>query len=256
MFEKLFKVFGRGAKAVQQQAPAGTAASGQGDPRLPALLHAIAEQQASDPLIAAKIGGLDVFQRVADAMQRERGVHAASMLCVLAALAGYACQASVRAQALAAGLAEDALLVRMTTTDGRIWFFGDELNQGVAEARYSVWTLAAAAAQDAGLLALPDPTEFFAHASRVLGTEQFGVPRVDPDHAPGDTPLNYLKATWPGVFPMARRLCPAPEHWPLMFGLAVQRAIAEAAPTFPPAPALQIVMDTAVAMSKVDLEHA
>jgi hypothetical protein len=65
-----------------------------------ALQRLIAERIKTDPLIGAKLGGKEVFERL------------------LRALAGYACQASLRATAVARGLPEVALLTVVGTRSG------------------------------------------------------------------------------------------------------------------------------------------
>jgi hypothetical protein len=112
-----------------------------------ALLHQIAERSKIDPLIGAKIGSKEKTQRLLAGMKTERGVHIESLLCALGAIAGYACQASVRALALSRGMVETGLLVSVATKDGKTYCFGDELNKPLAESKYSVWGLSAGAAQ-------------------------------------------------------------------------------------------------------------
>ena len=72
------------------------------------LLRSIAERAKIDPMIGAKLGGKEIFERLVRGMKTDRGVHTESLLCALGALAGYACQASLRANALAKGLPETA----------------------------------------------------------------------------------------------------------------------------------------------------
>ena len=64
-----------------------------------ALIHAIREKSKEDPLVGVKIGGKEIYQRLIEAMTTPQGVHIESLLCACGALAGYACQASVAADA-------------------------------------------------------------------------------------------------------------------------------------------------------------
>ncbi len=226
------------------------------DPRIPALVHAIRERSKQDPLVGAKLGAKEVLQRLIDGMKNERGVHVESLLCALGALAGYACQANLRAQALAKGVRETAAFTIVEAKDGKKYFFGDPLNHALAETKYSVWGLAAGAAQQAGAKELLDIGELFQHTSSVLGSPQFGKPRVPADHPPGDLPLNYLKGLWPALFPLVKLFCPNPVDWPVLYGLAIQEAIAMGKSVIAPELALRIVMESALPMSKVDLATA
>ena len=218
-----------------------------------ALLRQIAERSKTDPLIGVKVGSKEVLQRVLTATKSARGVHVDSLLVALGALSGYACQASLRAQARLKGLPESALLVTVQTKDGKKYFFGDGLNKSLAESQYSVWSLAAGTAQRAGCSTVPDLGEIFKHTSETVGTESFGKPRVAPNHMPQDLPLNYVQSLWPRLLPTVRKFCPNPEHWPILFGLSVQDAIDMSKKAIDPCTALQLVMESAVPMSKIDL---
>lgn len=235
----------------------GSAASASAQPsRNPAedaLLRQIAERRDTDPLIGAKIGSKEVFQRLLGRMKTDRGVHVESLLVALGALAGYACQASLRAQAASRGLPENAVFVSVETKDGKRFFFGDQLNRPLAESKYSVWGLAAAGAQHAGCSALPDVTEIFKHVSQTVGTAGFGKPRIAPNHAPHDLPLNYVRSLWPALLPTIQKFCPNPEDWPVLLGLSVQEAIDAGRKVVDPCTALRLVMESAIPMSKVNL---
>ncbi|OAI15713.1 hypothetical protein A1507_12860 [Methylomonas koyamae] len=222
-------------------------------PAVESLVAAIRERSKEDPLAGAKIAAQEVYHRLTSAMQNDKGVHAESLLCALGALAGYACQASVRQRNLALGLAEDAGLVQIEDADGNQYFYGDAVNSPLAESQYSVWGLAAAAAQKSGCQALPDLKAMFSHSANTLGSGEFGMLRLPLRKSPADRPLNYLKALWPNLLPTIRMLCPHPAHWPILFGLAIQEAIHSGKSVIDPCIALKIVMESAIAMSKVDL---
>jgi hypothetical protein len=223
------------------------------DPAMEALMRAIRERSGADPLIGAKLGSKEILQRLIDAMKTEKGVHIESLLCALGSLAGYSCQANLRGQALAKGLSETAAFQVVETQDGRRYFFGDPLNQALAESQHSLWGLAAGAAVHAGASDLPDIGEIFKHTSSVLGTDAFGRVRADAGHAAGDLPVNYLKALWPKLFPTVRLFCENPLDWTILYSLAVQQAIEMGKGVIAPALALRIVMESAIPMSKVDL---
>jgi len=116
MLKKLIALFG-GSVAVQQTAQSAS------NPEEEALLRQIAERSKSDPLIGAKLGSKEITQRILAAMKTAQGVHIESLLCALGAVAGYSCQASLRAQAIARGQAETALLTSVETKDGKTFFF-------------------------------------------------------------------------------------------------------------------------------------
>jgi hypothetical protein len=228
--------------------------AGAGEPQLADTAADATGKPQADPLATARIGGREVFHRLYAAMRNERGVHVESMLCVLGALAGYACQAEVRAIARAKNLPDDAVFQIVSAVDGRRYYFGELLNQPLLNAQPSLWGMAAAAATRAGAAGLPDPHALFRHVAASVGSDAFGVPRVPTRHKAGDTPRGYLKQLWPALFPLVRKLCPDPALWPVVFGMAIGHTIEAAQGTIDPALAFTIVMEAAVPMSKVDLE--
>ena len=220
-------------------------------------MRAIEEKRKTDPLIGPKLGCKEVNQRLLNAMKNEKGgVHVESLLCALGALAGYACQANLRAQALEKGMSETAAFMVVEATDGKKYFFGDPLNQVLAESQYSVWGLAAGAAQHNGCSPLPDIAEMFSHVTSTVGDESFGIPRLPEGHQPGDKPINYLKALWPNLLPVVKQFCQKPSEWPILYGLAVQEIMDMGKGVIAPDLALKIVMESAIPMSKIDLASA
>jgi hypothetical protein len=244
MFDKFF-----GSKLQEKKEP-------QMDPKTTALVNAIRARSKEDPLIGAKLGAKEIFQRLLDGMKSSKGVHVESLLCALGALAGYACQANLRAQAFAKGMRETAAFQTVETSDGKQYFFGDPLNHALVEEQLSVWSIVGGAVQHAGAKEFPDLKELFQHTSSVLGTRQFGIPRLPENHKPGDMPVNYLKAIWPKLFPTVKLFCPNPAHWPVLYSLAIQEAIHAGKYTIDPGLALRIVMESAIPMSKVDLANS
>ena len=258
MFKKLIsRITGGGSTPAATPNPAPAPAEPPAaSPAEEAVLRQIAERSAEDPLIGAKIGSRYLTQHVLAAMKTERGVHIESFLCALGALAGYACQASVRAQALARGLPETALFTEAKTKDGRTFYFGDALNKPLAESEYSVWGLAAFGAQEAGCAQLPEVEPIFAHVAATVGSEEFGKPRTPADHPVHELPIVYLRALWPALAPTIRKFCTDPAHWPVLVGLSVQEAIGMGKQALDPCLGLRIVMESAIPMSKVDLAAA
>lgn len=180
--------------------------------------------------------------------------HVESLLCALGALAGYACQANLRAQAIAKGVDPNAPFNIVKTSDGKRYFFGDPLNKALAEDKLSVWSLSAGAAQHVGATSLPDINEIFKHTASSLGSEAFGVPRYPEGHSAGDLPINYVKGLWPALLPIVKKFAPEPVLWPLLFAVALQNAIEMSKGAIAPELALSLVMEAAIPMSKVDLD--
>ncbi len=217
------------------------------------LQRAIAEQKKKDPLVGVKIGSRELTNYLLDALKDEQGVHIESILSLLGALAGFACQIAARNHLEeATGEIPDNEFVAVGTDSGQTFFFGDAINRPLAEDEYSIWSLAAGAAQHLGCEDLPDIDDIFRHVAATVGTEDFGLPRIPDDHRPMDTPLNFLKFVWPRVFPLVEKFCETPAEWPILFGLAVQEIVILGKEAIDPGLAVMIVMESAIPMSKID----
>ena len=226
------------------------------DPQATALINAIRERRKDDPLVGAKLAAKEVLQRLLDGMKDAKGVHIESLLTALGALAGYACQANLRSQALAKSLPATAPFQVIGTKDGQQYFFGEPLNNALVWDQYSVWNLAGGAAQHVGAKDFPDPNELFQYTASVLGSEQFCIPRLPDNHQPADTPLNYLQTLWPILFPTVKLFCPKPVDWPILYSFAIQEAIYAGTESINPELAFRIAMESAIPMSKVDLANS
>lgn len=213
-----------------------------------ALLREIAKLSRSDPFVGAKIGSNALTQRLLTALHDERGVHLEALLCALGAIAGYSCQASVRAQAIAHGLPEAAFLTSVQAGDGKTYYFSDELSKLLAGSPYSVWAVAGGGTMDPGL------AEIVKHTSAAVGTAEFTTPHVAQENAAHDSPLNYVRALWPAIKPLIVTFCPNPEHWPVLVGLSIQAAINTGQSALDRGPALRLVMEAAIPMSTIGLE--
>jgi hypothetical protein len=232
------------------------------------------ETRKTDPLVGAKIGSKEVTQRVIDALQDERGVHFETALCIVASLAGYACQVSVRergrrqfvtstnstgiaieAEAASDKTLEPTLFIRVSGKDGNTYFFGDLLNEPLAKTRYSVLGLIGGTAQAVGCASVPSFEEAFKHCAAVVGSERFGWPRDFADRLT-QPPIEHLRHAWAAFKPLLVDYCPEPEEWPILFGLSVQQIITQRPETVDPCNAMRFAMNIAIAMSKVDLAGA
>jgi hypothetical protein len=100
---------------------------------------------------------------------------------------------------------------------------------------------------------LPDIQDIVRHVSQTVGTSAFGVPRVPDGHHPRHPPVVYLKQIWPQILPVAQRFCRKPMQVPVLFGIALQRAIEHTKDMLSPTLSASIAMECAVAMARVAL---
>jgi hypothetical protein len=211
------------------------------------------ERHGQEAGIEARIGAREILSRLVHALATPRGLHVESLLAVVGGLAGYATQVSLRARAEQAGCKPSSPFHTIRTRDGRCFVVGEVLSWSLTEDPHSIWRLAAAEALHAGCTRLPDLGELFTHGIESLGTERFGRPSVPAHHQPSEAALTCVPEIWPLLFAQAREFCPDPRDWPILFAIAAQRAIAMSRDVLEPELALRIVMDTAIAQSKLIL---
>jgi len=234
------------------QIPAGSAGSTAeaiADP----MLTAINERRKTEPLIGAKLSGKEILKRLMNAMQDEKGVQIESLLSLLGALAGFACQMSARAQ-MHGNSSMNKEIIKIDCEDGTSYFMGDAINRPLAESQYSVWSMLCGAAESNGAKPQdrPDLHALFKHVTSTLGSAEFGQPRLPSGFPASDTPFNYLKNFWPALHPIIERYCASPAEWPIAYAFAIQDVIDQASATTPGYTAVAIAMESAVPMSKID----
>lgn len=218
-----------------------------------ALFKTIRDRLPQDPLAGVKLGAGEVRLRLLEALASPQGVHVESLLAAVGALAGQATQASLRFTAEQAGRPPLAPFQTLRTKDGRCFVTGEALNRALASHPHSLWSLAAAEAIHLGCANLPELDDLFAYGIKSLGTEHFGRPLVPDQHQPSLVSLGCLPELWPVMFHLAREFCPAPSHWPILFSITAQQVISMGRSVIDPCIALRIVMDTAIANSKLIL---
>jgi hypothetical protein len=185
-----------------------------------------------------------------------------AVLCALGALSGYAAQQAIREAVVKPGkLSLDQAFVVIETRSGEVFFFGDLLNAvivskdaaqgGARESGHaSIWKIVSSAGYEAGALNLPDVTDMIKHCAATVGSQDFGIPRVPEAHMPEIMPREALSRFWHAA---RRKLTGSePMSWPLHLALAAHKLIVDIKDQVRPDIAVQIVMEAAVPMSKID----
>ena len=174
----------------------------------------------------------------------------------LGALAGFGCQMAIREGFVKPGLLpESKAFVVLGTKDGRKYFFGDVINGCLFEGRQgqiTVWALVGGAAQKSGAKTLPNMGEIAGYNAKVLGSDQFGVPRVPEQYRSPELPIDVVKQDWPAMQKLLVDDKVDPRLWGWTFALAAQYMIVKSKDDFDPGMAATIVMETALPMSKID----
>jgi hypothetical protein len=221
------------------------------------------------------IGSLRNF--LLSALKTERGIQAETLLVAAGALTGYATIHAVFEAYLKRGRAQvgDAeaastgkAIVEVKGKDGQTYYFGDLINSFLAASAgpvsrpFFVWGYLAGVAINAGVppAELPDLNEMFKHAASTVGTPEFGVPRMPANLKPMLTPRQAVDRLWPAVRtalaridgPGAQGRAIDVEHWPIICAIATQQLIGQTKGVMDMKVALRLVMESAIAMSKID----
>jgi len=197
-----------------------------------------------------------------DELRSGRKIQHESVLCALGALAGYAAQQAIREVVVKPGkLTLDQAFVVIETRSGEVFFFGDLLNAIIVSkdggqsgtrdrGHASIWKIVSDAGYEAGAINLPDIADMIKHCAATVGGQEFGIPRVADAHMPEVLPREAVSRFWPAA---RRKLSGVePMDWPLHLAIAAHTLIVELKDTIRPDIAVQIVMEAAVQMSKID----
>ena len=215
--------------------------------------HTIQRPQRREPEYFAKIIYLNAKDVISHPLEDgRRSVHIETMLCALGAMAGFGCQVSVYEGLVAGGLisARDAFLI-VKTNDGGTYLFGDHLNSSLVDGTKSVWGYVGGALQSLGQ-PLIDMHEIADFVTRSVGSPSFGTLRVSAEHQPILSPIEGLKGYWSYFYKMLQLENGDPMLTGVYFGIAAHLFIIEAKDILSPEIAARIVMESAIAMSKID----
>lgn len=211
---------------------------------------------AADPLTRAKFGGKEIFNRFIQAESKNGTgkVRIEDLLAQLGAVAGYSCQAALRKELIEKmGKPENEVFIVIETKDGGRYFAGDPLNKLLLGYEYSVASIATGNIKQLGLQNVPSLEELMKYADAAIGSDKFGVPDVSPEHVPTSTLEECLKAFWPVMESLMDRYTQHPMEWPMIFAIAVQHALQAGKGVIAPEIAYRLVMDRAIAASKINI---
>jgi hypothetical protein len=241
------------------------------------------EANADDQVVAnCAIGSLRAS--IPGWLTTKRGIHAETLLVSLGAVAGFAAQhamwirvrkrdlpgsnvQAMNTDQLVDYLESQGLLVVIRSKSGEKLYLGDLINGYLAPSRtastFTLWSFVAAAAVESGakITDLPGVNAMFTHVANSAGSPLFGIADVGKDHQPALSPRQALDLLWPRVrFILSREDGPGPakgrsvaqEHWHLVMFLITQHFIRETKKVLDPKFGVPLVMEAAIAMSKVD----
>ena len=230
-----------------------------------------AEAPATESDTAASDSSSELSRELIDWLQNElrrgRETQQEAVLCALGALAGYAAQQAIREALVKTGrLTLDQAFAVIETRSGEVFFFGELLNavivaqdgarngahtgNGASTGHASIWKIVSEGGRDAGAINLPDVTDIIKNCAATVGRDEFGIPRVADAHMPNILPREAVSRFWPAA---RRKLAGKdPMSWPLHLAMAARSLIVSLQNAVRPDIAVQIVMEAAVPMSKID----
>lgn len=210
------------------------------------FLTFLKDNNKSDPLFSTKMGANHFLDELIQRVGGGGGVQVETLIAALASLGGFSCQMAARAQVPAPAL------TRAEGTDGKTYFFGDDINKYLIEDDYSYCNLVMAATLDADIAPFPNLPEIAAHVAGTVGSAEFGIPRIPPEHALQMMPASLVKEVWPMASEFLGQYLVAPKNWPIFFGIATQNAIEMGAEVLAPSMGFKIAVECAIPMSKIN----
>jgi hypothetical protein len=240
----------------------------------------------TDDEIAVNLAIGSLRESLIKGLTTERGVHAETLLVSIGAIAGFAVQCAVeerikkrdipgatkdmpRAE-LGKLMHDKGLAVVVTARSGEKYQFGDLLNgylvNQATTVNYHLFGMLAGAAVQMGVKyeELPDAIPMFSHASKTIGTPEYGILHPPRPLDPHFTPHEALKKFWPEVKFIFERtdgqrvVDPAkgrnvkPEYWPLISALVAQQLLQWTKDIIDLRAGVALIMESAIVMSKID----
>ena len=193
--------------------------------------------------------GLDaVVQRLAGAMTVGGQLHPQSAVSAMGCLAGYACQADVRAKyVLMSKMPEEDVFEMFSDRSGRHYFFGELTDKFLIGGGYSLWAMISRISSE-----LPDINEILGYVSSAAGSESFGTVR---GVKVGDTMQSYLKMLWAPMSALAMQYCELGELH-IVFGAALTKMLMTFIRQGTGGKELvRISMESAVSMSRIEINE-
>jgi hypothetical protein len=196
-----------------------------------------------------------IMRFLTDNYREAHGISAATILSAAGALAGFAAQEAIWEGVVRTGKMQAAqALVCVKTKAGETYYFGDFLNMILAstqEGQLSIWRLVGGAAVEAGAKSLPPLEPAFARCAETVGTPEFGRPQLPANLVLKELPRQSLRH-WPSIKAILVAEKVQPLHWPLEIGVAAQKLILQVKDAISADIGAWVVMQAAIAMSKVD----
>lgn len=213
----------------------------------------VPSQLDETPLARARVTGKDLLAHLVEDLDEDPEPPLEDFLGVLGSIAGF-----TTAYALARRIDEGSLslqapeVIVMTLSDGSRRYFGNFLNRRLAEQQISLFNLTAGMAKKLGATVFPDLPELFERVTKSATTVEFGVPRLPNGLGMDPPPEEMVRRRFPTCLPVLERYSLHPDDYFAACAFAIQQVIARSEGLIDPTLCVQIVMECAVPMSKID----
>jgi hypothetical protein len=220
-----------------------------------------------DQSVAAQLAISSLVKFLPKSLARNDRLQAETLFCVIGALTGFAAQYALRQEHLASGEAKESdIFVTAEAPNGERYFFGDRLNAILVPETLESLTVFSVLGGEALKLGaakeeLSDCHDIFERTAKSIGTPGFGVPELPPGHKPFLMPRRAVEIFWPSILnaftrepivPVPGFKLVAPRHWPLVLAAVAASFMPPTKGLLAPVLALQIFMEAAISMSKID----
>lgn len=195
-------------------------------------------------------GGITLFNNLARQMQSNGALRVESLMSVLGSLAGYSTQAAAREKLVKRlRLSEEQIFSIVETADGSKYYFGDSIDRSLQKDKHSLWYMTATATYNLTGKVDSNIDEIIRYSTRNMGKPNYGIPRISKSLKPSHYPRYYVEHMWSALVPGLERFSDDPMDWPLIFGVALQRALICTRSVLDPNVSLRIILESAVPMA-------
>lgn len=182
-------------------------------------------------------------------------IHAETILSTSGALCGFAAQRAVwKTMVEQQNMSIEQVFMVVETKDGGRFLFSEPVNQLLVSQEgniLSVWRLVSDMAVKSGARELPDLEKIFARTAEGLGGTPFPNFSTPQAHRPREEPAEALRRLWPSVGTALDRSCDVPIEWPIILGFVSSALVAMTRTELDPSMSATLIMESAVAMSKM-----
>jgi hypothetical protein len=222
-----------------------------------------------DPLrgVAAGLAMAAINKLILKTLIQKDRLQLETLFSTLGALAGFAAQHAVRQECVVQdGMAENEAFLIVLNHAGERFFFGDRLNHYLVPERLDAMTVFSMLGGQAMRLGatkeqLPDVEAMFERVAKSLDAPEFGVPQLADGRKVWLAPKKAVAIFWNAtvtaftrepVVPVPNFELLQPKYWPLALATMAAGHMEQFKSQIAPAVALDVFMQAAIAMSKVD----